>query len=339
MRLSRRTGRLILLAALAAVAAGLVTLRRVNPAAEAPGTGLVLSAVSPAIRAIGWLDRTVTAALADVLGLVTARRAVERLEAENAELRLELALLNEAMRRVGRWPALVAAAEALALPTVAADVLSRGGDASNPTYLINAGVDDGVSAGCPVLAPQGLVGRVMLATAHASTVRLITAENLAVSATLLPGGHRGMLRGLGAGGRLEFLPEDQGAEIQVGQSLITAGDEGSHFPPGLPIGTVVEIGTTDRGLRRCLVAPSADLRRLSDMLVIIGEMPRLHPLEGHRLIAGAMASAEARAEAVSPESLATLTSIEVIAVAVSSEVEDVEASLEAESVASPEAAE
>jgi rod shape-determining protein MreC len=230
------------------------------------------------------IDRRVSALFEGTLGLVTAQRRARRLEAENAELRREIGALRMAMRRLGRWPAMVAAAETLSTPAVAVEILTRGPLLSNPVLVIDAGEEEGIGEGLPVMAPAGLVGRVIGTSAHDSQVRLIIAENISVTALLGSGEQTGVVTGLGRDDRLEFIPQDQGMEITIGASVLTAGLEGSLFPSGLLIGQVSEVGTTDRGLRRAFVRPAADFRHLDDLLVLIGPPPRLRPLEARRLL-------------------------------------------------------
>ncbi|MBN1475299.1 rod shape-determining protein MreC [Candidatus Sumerlaeota bacterium] len=280
MRISRRTRRTLLLIILVLVAVGIVAGRRLAPSQSPASSGLMLNVMSPALRAVAWVDRTVAGVFQGVISLFTARGEVERLTEENAELRREIAALSHALRRLGELPGLTAAAEALTLPTVAVEVLSRQGT----VLLINAGSDEGVRAGSPVVAPRGLVGTVIETAPHIAMVRLMTEENVSITALIASGERPGLIHGRGALRPLSFLPEDQGFPLHVGQEIITAGHEGSLYPPGIPIGVISEIGATERGLLRAMVEPHADLRRLSGLLVVIGPPPRLRALDGRALL-------------------------------------------------------
>lgn len=332
MIVSRRTRRLLTLTALALVAVLLVIARRLrplDPLQSPPSTRLVLSVASPALRLLGAVDRRVSAWIESGLDLVTAHHRVRHLKAENAELRRQVAALNMALRRVGRWPALVAAAESLSLPTVAVEIFAVSPHRDQPTLIVDAGRAEGVQPGQPVIAPQGLVGRVTVATEHLAQVRLITADLMAVSALLASPEAPGIVRGLALPDRLEFVPDDQGLNIAIGTPVLTAGLEGSHFPAGLPIGEVREIGTTPRGVRRASVRPAVDFHRLSDLLVIIAPPPRLRPLEGRRLLgAGERAGVGGHERDVPPATGETRASPEFTAVA-SPEIAALNVSLEA----------
>jgi rod shape-determining protein MreC len=282
---------------------GIIAGRRVAPSQSPASSGILLNVMSPALRAVAWLDRTVAGGFQGVISLFTARSEVERLREENDELRREIAALSHALRRLGQLPGLTATAEALTLPTIAVEVLSRQGS----IFLINAGSDEGIHTGTPVVAPRGLVGTVIETAPHIAMVRLMTEESVSVTALVASGERPGLIQGRGALRPLSFLPEDQGLPLQVGQEIITAGHEGSLFPPGIPIGVVSEIGATERGLLRALVEPHVDLGRLSGLLVVIGPPPRLRPLDGRTLLP------PVEATATSPEVTALSATAEALA--------------------------
>lgn len=310
MNLSRRTRQILILSALTAIAVGIVVARRLQPAIAPAGSAPVLRVMSPAIRLVNWVDGGVSGALAGLLGLIDARSEAERLQGENDRLRREVAALSEALRRSGRWPALAAAAEALALPTAAGDVIAVGPHPDYPTLLLDIGQKEGAVVGAPVLAAAGLAGRVIESTEHQAAVRLLPARDLWVTAVLASNEALGVVRGLGGSDHLQFVPEDQGIHLMPGQQILTAGREESPWPRGIPIGVIVETGVNRRGVRHALVTPAVDMHRLQEVLIVLGPSPRHRPLEGRRL---------AESLAVTPEPTSAETELESVELEMASE--------------------
>lgn len=120
--------------------------------------------------------------------------------------------------------------------TVTADVVSRDTSSTLRTIVINKGTRDGVQRGMAVITGQGLVGRVIEVTANASRVMIITSESSAVAARVLRTRAEGAVVGR-ASGELRMTMLERGADIQIGDLIITSGLGGS-LPPDIVIGQV-----------------------------------------------------------------------------------------------------
>jgi rod shape-determining protein MreC len=179
-------------------------------------------------------------------------RSVTDLERENVELR---DLLN--IRDRGQ------------LETVAAQTVALGPSNFEWTITIDAGSDDGVERGMPVINGDGLVGRVFQVTPSASRVLLAIDPNFGAAARIARSGETGLVDGRG-GDPMLFSPEDPEAPIEVGDELVTSAYDGGAFPGGIPIGAVAEVGETSTRLtREVQVRPFVDFTRLHHVLVVI----------------------------------------------------------------------
>lgn len=133
-----------------------------------------------------------------------------------------------------------------------AQVIGR--DPSNwwRTLHIDAGANDGLRVNCPVLTPQGLVGRISQIHAERSVVRMVGDPECRVSALiqetrettgiLIPAedlSDRGDLV------TLTFLSRH--AALKAGQNVITSG-QGGLYPKGILVGRIVDWGLADQGL-------------------------------------------------------------------------------------------
>lgn len=134
---------------------------------------------------------------------------------------------------------------------------------------IDSGTENGISDGNPVLAGQGLVGRVTDATSNRSKVMLLSDPQFSVTVRDERSGVTGVVTGRAEDPpRLELV--EASADVQEGDLLTTSGFEGSSFPAGIPVGTVVAVRTDDSGLTlRIEVEPFADATRREYVSVLL----------------------------------------------------------------------
>ncbi len=140
---------------------------------------------------------------------------------------------------------------------------------------VDRGSDDGIRVDQPVVAGDGLVGKVTDVTPGTAIVTLITDHTSGVSAKVLRGpGELGMV--VPAVGDptdllLQYLPRN--ARVRVGDQVVTAGSRSTRleslFPPDLPIGTVSEVSPDELRLnQRVHLRPTADLQHLDFVQVL-----------------------------------------------------------------------
>ena len=131
----------------------------------------------------------------------------------------------------------------------------------------------------PVIAADGLVGRVVEVGPSSSWVMLITDPDSRVGVKLASSGERGLLIG-GRGEELRIDLINPDAKVLPAEPVLTSGYQGSLFPPGIPIGQVSRADTADVELTRpVFVRPFVDFSRLSHVLLVlphsdVGELGR-----------------------------------------------------------------
>jgi rod shape-determining protein MreC len=244
----------------------------------------VRDGIAPYERFVGWSARGLSACTAwwdaatvgarnqaleaRVRELETELTATRALRTDNAELRRQLDC-------------------ARALPVhVTAEVLSHGGaDGWSQRLRVSKGRDHGIRPNCPVLAPEGLVGRIVEATASTADVLLITDANSQVACGFDPDvpSARGILAGGGvrlAGPpalqllhtleplRLAYLQKD--LDVPAHARVVTSG-LGGVYPRGIPVGIVAETEADASGLfQRSKVVPFVDFASLRYVAVLVG---------------------------------------------------------------------
>ncbi len=202
------------------------------------------------------------------------------LEAENAQLRGELAEAEASVLRVGELErdrqellALVGARDAApAIPRVTARVIDAPVSNFERTIELAKGRRDGIREGMPVESGDGLVGRVVQASTTRSRVELLTDPNFDAGVRIVRSGDDGLASGRGPGRDLEVSYIELETVVIPGETVVTSGFAGSTFPAGLLVGTVTDVEPDAvRGAQRVTVHPAADLERLRWVQVLLYE--------------------------------------------------------------------
>lgn len=264
--------RLLLLASVVGVCLLLLTLQTRGRATEAADVVSVL--VTPVQRALAALHRGVSGAWATVASWRSVRAENARLREENRRLKLEALVVREAIEENSRLRRLLDLRARLPIETLPGEVIAREWGGWVRSLTVNRGQADDVRRLTAVIAPEGLVGRVVDVRPWASVVQVLTDPASSVGAhavrTRTPGVVEGDPR---ATLRFKFMARD-GAGLQVGDLIVTSG-LGGVFPRGIPIGRVQAI--EDRGaalFHYAILTPAVDPGRLYEVLLVTGDPTR-----------------------------------------------------------------
>jgi rod shape-determining protein MreC len=157
---------------------------------------------------------------------------------------------------------------------VTARVIGRSPTVWYSTVTIDKGTSAGIRLNDPVVAADGLAGRITQTTPNTAQVTLITDSESSVTARVLPRGATGGVEpniGDPTDLQLDFL--ERGSDIGEGQMVVTAGfstgDLGSIFPPGIPIGEITEATLEEQqAYQRVHLDAFADLRDMNFVRVL-----------------------------------------------------------------------
>jgi rod shape-determining protein MreC len=207
-----------------------------------------------------------------------ARGDKDRLQDEVASLRDQLARAQTAGREAQELSRLNELASGGIVPDgtkpVTARIVGRSPTVWYSTVTIDKGSGDGVRVDDPVVAPQGLAGKVTQTTPNTAQVTLITDADSAVTARVTPSGATGVVQpDVGNPNDLQLDYLERGTHIAEGQMVLTAGfstgDLGSIFPPGIPIGKITRATVEERqAYQRVHLEPFADLRDMDFVKVL-----------------------------------------------------------------------
>jgi len=227
----------------------------------------LLFVVSPFIKVTAASIQGVTDIWRDYVDLRALREENKRLQLETTTLKRRLDQLQEQALETQRLERLLAMRQASRAEFLTARVVGK--DATNwfKTILLDRGSADGIRRNQPVLAPDGLVGRVVEVTPNSARVQLLTDPVSAVGGLIQRTRVTGIVSGnLGVGARVRYLPLM--ADVAVGDEVVTSG-MGGVFPKGILIGRITSVERKSGALfQEATLQSGVDLSRLEEVLIL-----------------------------------------------------------------------
>jgi rod shape-determining protein MreC len=244
------------------------------------------SPIDPARRAAGEVFGPVEVATATAVRPFTAvpdwfrsrddmQQDLLDLQAENSDLRSQVATQDYDRNRLEEYDGLTAAAESLGYSLVPARVVAVGSSQSfSRTVTIDAGSDAGVHPDLTVVNNDGLVGRVLRVTRSTATVLLIVDADSVVGGRVGRSMEVGFLHGrgvLGSDGRLDLELVDDTAVPAKNDTVVTWGSEaGGPYVAGVPVGRVTSVYSSLRETaQRAVIDPFVDFGALDLVGVVV----------------------------------------------------------------------
>ncbi|MGQ0732641.1 MAG: rod shape-determining protein MreC [Acidobacteriota bacterium] len=227
--------------------------------------------------AFAELQRAVMGAIGAVQSVWTEYVALRDVEVQNAALRRELRALQVELQQVRAQAQrtdslrrLLDLREHTSVETTAAEIIGAAPDPEFRTLTIDKGTSDGLRADMAVIAPAGVVGRVILPSLRAAKVQLLIDASAAAGAMIERSRAQGVVIGQGTRLRMEYVPGS--ADVQVGDLVVTSGIDGV-YPKGFVIGTVDRVERGPGTFHDIVVRPTVDFSRLEEVLVVLTPPP------------------------------------------------------------------
>lgn len=213
-------------------------------------------------------------------GASTVRRiwgnyiGLRHLKTENDDLRRQLA---DAQIAVQRQQALADRARGLekllelkdqsTLKLTAAEIIGASATPDFQTLTIDKGTRDGLRPDMAIIAPPGVVGRIVMPTPRAAKVQLLIDRNAAAGALIERSRAQGVVVGEGDDKlRMNFVSES--SDIAVGDLVVTSGIDGI-YPKGFVIGRVATVEKNGPSYSRIIVKPAVNFSALEEVLVVV----------------------------------------------------------------------
>lgn len=203
-----------------------------------------------------------------------------QLHSKIMELSLRNSWLNEEHLENRRLHELLGFKSELEHRVIPADVVASEPNRKSFTILIDKGLKDGVRRNMSVVNMNGLVGKILDASARTAVVQLLIEPSFRASAVIQRSRVYGIVKPeSGFALRLDNVPLQE--DVQEGDRVITSG-LGGIFPPGIEVGKVTSVQSEEAfsqdfqtfGIFKMIqVMPSVDFSTLEELFVleVVGE--------------------------------------------------------------------
>jgi len=222
--------------------------------------------------------RFLRVAAVSVIGLVQNTFSVIpnvfQLEKENKSLREinntlsnEVSQYKEAKLENLRLSQMLAFKERTKYRMVSAKIIGKTLIQARNTITLDIGESDSVKIGMPVITEKGLIGKIVAASYNYSIAQILLNKDLKISSK----DQRSRIDGiLSWDGEKDLLMKNvsKSADVQLGDPIITS-EYSNNFPPGIPIGKVIAVGTLDNLFKNIQVESFVDFEKLEEVFVVI----------------------------------------------------------------------
>lgn len=191
---------------------------------------------------------------------------IEKLREENAKLMLQVNQLREYGVQAVELKQMLSFKDTTDFPLIPAKIISKYISTTQGNFIINAGKDEKIKNGMPVISDKGLIGVVSSVSKEFSIVQTLKNHELKFAVKNQRSRFDGVVEWNGSDLIIKNVPKT--FDMEVGDRIITS-DFSTKFPPSIPIG-VVSGGNRDKTgiFNNIIVKPFVDLIRIENVFVI-----------------------------------------------------------------------
>ncbi|MCF8555383.1 MAG: rod shape-determining protein MreC [Candidatus Planktophila sp.] len=178
----------------------------------------------------------------DVTHLGRTRKQIEKLEAENANLKIKLLNRKNADSQLEQLKDILDLAGTAGYKVVNAKVISHGSSQSfSQTLTIDSGSNAGIRKNMTVLSQYGIAGVVKDVYPNSALIQLASDPSFKIGARIAGSQQIGILSGQGnRSATLQLL--DNSTTVNIGDVLLARGSSSNRpFVPGVPLGYVSRV--------------------------------------------------------------------------------------------------
>ena len=177
--------------------------------------------------------------------LAYLKKENEDLRRTNAEIMLQLSRLREYGIVNEELKGLLDLKDSSKFPLIPATIISKSISKSQGTITINAGLNQGVKAGMPVITDKGLVGIIYTTADNYSIARTLHNVDLKITVKSERTRENAVMKWNGDWLVMTNVPKTY--NLKKGDRIVTS-DISSSIPFPLPVGLVYEVGNVQQGI-------------------------------------------------------------------------------------------
>jgi len=209
---------------------------------------------------------SVTTIFTDVFNISNLKNENENLRRTNAEIMLRLSRLREYAIVNEDLKGLLVLKDSSKFPLIAATIVSKSLTKSQGTITLNAGKNQSVKVGMPVITDKGLVGVVYSIADNYSIARTLTNVDLKVTVKSERTRENAVMKWNGE--QLVMINVPKTFDLKKGDRIVTS-EISSIIPFPLPVGLVYEIGNVEKGIfNEVRVHPFVDFQKIENVFIL-----------------------------------------------------------------------
>ena len=224
------------------------------------------------------LQRTLSGGVGGIRGVWGNYVGLRHVKAENDELKRQLAAAQITMQeqraladQARNLQKLLELRNRVALTTTGAEIIGAAASPDFRTLTIDKGTRDGLRPDMAVIAPAGVVGRVVVPSPRSAKVQLLIDRNAAAGVIIERTRAQGVVVG-GGDDRLQMQYVSEASDVAVGDLVVTSGID-TIYPKGLPVGRVESVEKNGPAFKRIVVKPAVDFTQIEEVLVVLTPTP------------------------------------------------------------------
>jgi rod shape-determining protein MreC len=203
---------------------------------------------------------------------------LRRVKAENEDLKRQLAATQIAMQeqraladQARGLQKLLELHDRVELATTGAEIIGAAASPDFRTLTIDKGRRDGLRPDMAVIAPAGVVGRVVVPSTRSAKVQLLIDRNAAAGVLVERSRAQGVVVG-GGDDRLQMQYVSEASDLVVGDLVVTSGID-TIYPKGLVVGRIETVEKNGPAFKKIVVKPAVDFTQLEEVLVVLTPTP------------------------------------------------------------------
>ena len=209
---------------------------------------------------------SITSLFTDVFNISNLKNENETLRRTNAEMMLQLSRLREYGIVNENLKGLLALKDSSNFPLISATVVSKSLTKSQGTLTLNAGRNQSVKVGMPVITDKGIVGIVYSIADNYCIARTITNVDLKLTVKSERTRENAILKW--NGDWLVMINVPKTYDLKKGDRIVTS-EISSIVPFPLPVGVVYEVGNVETGIfNEVKIQPFVDFQNVENLFIL-----------------------------------------------------------------------